>query len=222
MLQYGVSGTVVRNYVNSNKFLQGSTIDKEKLLNEKYAAPKREEIQNLCSKYSLNEMVMKRLAKESIMNDDLECGTITKTTDYLANILKIIFDYSDEEVSNFLNKNSLIMIASYGDFRTRLTIFNNIGLLSDIIFKGASYLGHDFTNFHFGTRSLYAVIMKRNITSLDELREAVLNTSEKDLPKLREEFPLTSEQIQELDKKLQRKIAFRKEMRERKLNKSIK
>jgi len=139
MLQYGVSGTVVRNYVNSNKFLQGSTIDKEKLLNEKYAAPKREEIQNLCSKYSLNEMVMKRLAKESIMNDDLECGTITKTTDYLANILKIIFDYSDEEFLMDI-ENMTTPINEVEEKNTMQNIKNKLSTGVDLAKKGTSQL----------------------------------------------------------------------------------
>lgn len=197
-------------------------------LEEKTIESKRKEINDLAKRYSINNSSIGGFFKFYILNKKLEVGTVTKSIDYLSYILKNIHGYTHEEVSEFLNKNSSILKSSYADFRARIAIFNHFGMLDDVIFKGYYYLGFQFTEAHFGTRTLYAVIIKRKINNLDDLEEAVNMTAEKDILKLQQEYPLSDNMLHKMDEELQNKIkeakkeAFMKEFERRKLNRKLK
>ena len=218
------NGTVIRNYIKSNVFLTNSILDKNSRFQTKTATYKRKEVADLAIKYSLSEVVAKRIIKDYLLLEDLEIGSITKSVDFISYILKSIYDYTDEEVSNFLNRNALIMVSSYSDLKLRICIFNYIGLLDEAIFKGSAFLTHEFTKTHYGTRSMYAIIMKNNIKSLEELRDRTEKTPEKDLQNLRKEFPITDEVIKKLAEKLQsriKKAQFFRELEQRKMMKKL-
>jgi len=183
---------------------------------------KRKEIYDLAKKYSINESQIDSLIKYYLTKRNLPKGNIINSTDFINYILKNIYNFSSEEVSTFLNKNALIMKSSYTDFRIRLAIFNHIGLLDEIIFKGSYYLTYEFTLSTFGTRSLYAIIMEYGITSLEELKN--LQDANIDINKLKEKYPLTTEIIHKLNEELERKIrrlSFQRLREERKLKKSL-
>lgn len=200
------TGTVYRNYIKSNKIIKNGCLDKKSLIEDKSVDDRKNEIKELALKYSLSTNVIKRLSKFSLLNNSLECGNITKTADFIVVILKNIYNFTDEEVSEYLNKNAFIMMCSYVDFRARLSIFNHLGLLDEIIFKGTFFLGYEFTKAHYGTYSLYALIMSKNINSTEELKDLVVRTPESKINNLKKIYPLTRELLLEYDEELLRKI----------------
>lgn len=171
-----------------------------------YINAKKEEIMMLVSKYNIMESQANSILKFYLFRKDLPNGDILKSIDLLSLIMKVIYEIGDEEISDFLNSNSFIMKLKYSDFRFKLAIFNHIGILEDVIFKAPYYLTYEFTLNNFDIKSLYSLVTKYDIKTLDDLQNIIKNILPKDLMECKNKFPLSAELACEFDKELVKTI----------------
>lgn len=121
-------------------------------------------------------------------------GDVLKVTSFVTNVLEKL-GYSTEKISEFLNRNRRIVLASYGNFISRLAVFHQFDLLEPVITKYYGYLGSDS---NINSADLFALLSSGvEFDTLSDLREIHDRMSLADRKQLRDQYPLTQDMLRE-------------------------
>ena len=99
----------------------------------------------------VSEDKLKVIANFYRINCDITVGNVSKCLEYLIEILKLL-DFNDEQIKDYINKNSNIYINEFVAFKNRIVMFNKCGRLRYIINNKPGLLSHckkDTNNYIF-------------------------------------------------------------------------
>ena len=99
----------------------------------------------------VKEKKMKAVINFYNSNSNITVGNVSKCLEYLIEILKLL-DFNDEQIKDYINKNSNIYINEFVAFKNRIVMFNKCGRLRYIINNKPGLLSHckkDTNNYIF-------------------------------------------------------------------------
>lgn len=153
-----------------------------------------EELISLREKHNFSNDMLLTVEKYYRTTSNAAYGDVLKVTSFVTHILEKL-GYTSEEINVFFNKNRRIVLASYGNFVSKLAVFHQFDLLEPVITRHYIYLGSES---NISSADLYALLSSGiKFDSLAELREIYDRMTLEDRKSLRTQYPLTKEMLKE-------------------------
>lgn len=160
------------------------------------------ELKCLKSKFSPISLFSENILRFYYRHPRIEVGNVSKTFDFITNILKC-YGFNDDEINNFFLTNFKINFSNYDDFRARLAIFNHFGFLDEVLFKKHYLLTRELEeNYKITTGKLYAIMEGVKFSSLDELKTIIKKMNLVEVKELQKMFPLKYSTFKAFDDEL--------------------
>ena len=182
-------------------YLGGNIMNKDGnfgLLNREKMIKIQAEVQFIRKNYGLNNLTLNSLAKYANSISIYKDGNLTKIASTIKHIL-LCYGYSDEEITQFMNKNKIMFDSNYADFRFRLALMHRFGIFEYVFFNHLHILTNDFTKYFFGTRDIYSIMHSNEKLGIINNEENIINIKSQDLIAIRNNFPFDMEQIKKYD-----------------------
>ena len=120
--------------------------------------------------------------------------------------MKVFYEFSEEEIINYLHNNYYLFKYSYEDIKLRICIYNHFGLLEGVIFNNQDYLKSHFPRETIGNSEIYAILMSKNINSIEELKKVFDFIHDEELIVLTRKYPLTDDIKREFESEVMPRV----------------
>ncbi len=160
------------------------------------------EIEKIKEKYPYMDKSFYSYVHSTIRNlySNCETGEIVKIIDYMK-MIYVSTRGTEEGFEEFMSKNHSLICSKFNDLKFRVSLFNHYNLLDTVIEHNHLMLTKVYNDV-FTTRELYAYMTTRNFTSIEEIKNNLMNMSEAEKQELKLNCPLTLEEQISLNKEL--------------------
>ncbi len=192
------SGIYVAGFLTNHKMVNSARIDKL-----------REEFRVMMKNYNLSRDVLSSFKNYECYSQAFKEDNLIKIGNLIHEIL-ISYGYSEEEVTNFMVSNKAVFNSDYVDFRYRLALMYKYGLLDEVFFHHPDVLTRHFTRYHYGTRTLYSVLLRNEIEGIGINEKNLTSISKSDLVDIKEKYPFDMEKLKEYDNEMIKYLRIKK------------
>ena len=192
------SGIYVAGFLTNHKMINSARMNKL-----------REEFRVMMKNYNLNREVLSSFKSYECYSQAFKEDNLIKIGNLIHEVL-ISYGYSEEEVTNFMISNKAVFNSDYVDFRYRLALMHKYGLFDEVFFHHPAVLTRYFTRYHYGTRTLYSVLLRNEIEGIGINEKNLTSISKSDLVDIKEKYPFDMEKLKEYDNEMIKYLRIKK------------
>lgn len=182
------------------KYVAGS-LTNYKLLDSTRIQKQQQKIRTLKERYNLNQITLSSIGKYESANQTFKENNLIKIANMIHEIL-ICYGYTEEEITAFMIKNKTMFNSYYDDFRYRLALMYKFGLFEKVFFKYSFILTRVFTDYYYGTKTLYSVLLRNEAEGIQINEKNLTSISKKELIDIKEKYKFDMEKLKEYDNEM--------------------